>query len=75
MQIADTGSSMMVKGRSSAMASGEDRPGSAPNSTPISTPAITSAMLWRLNASPRPSRIGSMCAAQLRLRPKTPGWK
>ena len=45
MQIADTGSSMMVKGSSRAMASGEDRPGSAPNSTPISTPAITSAML------------------------------
>ena len=45
MQIADTGSSMIVKGSKSAMASGEDRPGSAPNSTPISTPAITSAML------------------------------
>ena len=60
MQIAGTGSRVMVNGNSSATAIGELRPGKAPTMTPITTPPKIRAMLDGSRTSKRPWMTGSI---------------
>ena len=60
MAIAGAGGREIVKGRSRAIAIGEERPGRAPTSTPMKTPRKIASRAWPFAISEKPSIMASI---------------